>query len=355
MNFKKIVCILLCGVLLCGALAACGGQDGGETESKGEVNVYNWGEYIDEELLTQFEQETGIHVNYTNFENNEGMYAKIKQGGVNYDVIIPSDYMISRMIQEDMLAEINFDNVPNFENIMDEYRNPDYDPTNAYSVPYAGGVVGIIYNSSVVTEPVTSWEVMFSDEYAGQVVMIDNSRDAFGIALKYLGYSQNTTNADEITEAYELIADAWERGVYQGYVMDQVFDKMESGETAISAYYAGDYLTMVENNPDLKFVVPKEGSNQFMDAMCILKDAQNKENAEAFINFMCDVEVATQNAEYIWYTSPVKGVREALELDEATDAVMYPDSTILEKCEFFVHLPQETLDLYSDLWVKLKV
>lgn len=354
MRIKKILSMLLCAALLGGVLCACGGQ-GAESKPKGEVNVYNWGEYIDEELLAQFEQETGIHVNYTNYEHNEAMYSKIKQGGVNYDVVIPSDYMISRMIQEDMLEEINFDNVPNFANIMEEYRNPDYDPTNAYSVPYAGGVVGIIYNSTVVTEPVTSWEIMFSDQYAGEVLMIDNSRDAFGIALKYLGYSQNTTNADEIQAACDLIADAQARGVYKGYVMDQVFDKMESGEAAISAYYAGDYLTMVENNPDLKFAIPEEGSNQFMDAMCILKGAANKENAEAFINFMCDVDVATQNAEYIWYTSPVKGVRENLELDEETDAVMYPDPAILEKCEFFIHLPQETLDLYSDLWVKLKV
>lgn len=352
MKFTKILSLLLCAAMLVTCLVGCGGANTGS--EKKVVNVYNWGEYIDEELLAQFEKETGITVNYTNYENNEAMYAKIKQGGVKYDVVIPSDYMISRMIQEDMLEKINFSNVPNAGNIMDEYLKPDYDPTGEYSVPYAGGVVGIIYNTKVVTVPVTSWEIMFSDKYAGKVLMIDNSRDAFGLALKYLGYSQNTTNADEINQAYELIAEAGSRGVFQGYVMDQVFDKMESGEAAISAYYAGDYLTMVENNPDLAFAVPEEGSNQFMDAMCILKGAENKENAEAFINFMCGVEVATQNAEYIWYTCPVKGVREALELDADTDAVMYPESSVLEKCEYFVHLPQETLDLYSELWVKLK-
>lgn len=362
---KKIIALITSVVLVLCLLAACGGDtymssngsttpDGDHPTGSGVVNVYNWGEYIDESLLDEFEAQTGIEVVYRTYENNEQMYSVLKQGGVSYDVVIPSDYMISRMIDEDMLEKIDFENVPNYANILDEYKNAEYDPANEYSVPYAGGVVGIIYNSTMVTEPVDSWSILFDANYSGQILMIDNPRDAIGLALKYLGYSQNTTDAAEIEAAYQLIADANASGAFQGFVMDGIFDKMESGEAAISTYYAGDYLTMLESNPDLKFVVPKEGSNRFMDAMCILKGAENKANAEAFINFMCDVDAATTNAEYIWYTSPVAGVRENLGLDETTDAVMYPDPAVLETCEYFLNLPQETLSLYDSLWVKMK-
>lgn len=348
MKHVKIPLLALALVLLAGTLSACGGT----STDKGEVNVYNWGEYIDEDLIKQFEEETGITVNYTNYDSNESMYAKLQQGGVNYDVVIPSDYMISRMIEEDMLATLNYDNIPNYENILAEYKNAGYDPDNEYTVPYAGGVVGIIYNSTMVDEPVDSWSIMFDEKYSGQILMIDNSRDAFGIALKYLGYSQNTTDETELQEAYELLQR--QKPLRQGWVMDTIFDKMEAGEAAIGTYYAGDYLSMLENNPDLRFVVPKEGSNKFMDCMCVLKDAKNKENAETFINFMCGVDVATQNAEYIGYTCPVAGVRENLELDEEAEAISYPDQSVLDICEYFVNLPQDTLKLYTDLWIKLK-
>lgn len=348
---KRIFSIAVVLALCLTLFAGCGGSGGGDGKV---VNVYNWGEYIDESLLTQFEQETGIKVNYRTYENNEQLYSVLKQGGANYDVVIPSDYMISRLIEEGMLEKLNFSNIPNYSGILEEYKNAEYDPNNEYSVPYAGGVVGIIYNTNVVTEDVHSWSIMFDPAYSGKTLMIDNPRDSIGLALKYLGYSQNTTSADEITEAYQIIADASAAGVFQGLVMDGVFDKMESGEAAIAAYYAGDFLTMLENNPDLAFVVPDEGSNRFMDAMCILKDAENRENAEAFINFMCSVDAATKNAEYLGYTSPVAGVRENLELDELADSVMFPSAEVLENCEYFTNLPQDILTLYDELWVRFK-
>ncbi len=348
---KRIISIVVAAVLTLSVLSACGSKT---DDSKGVVNVYNWGEYIDESLLKEFTEQTGITVNYRTYENNEQMYSVLKQGGASYDVVIPSDYMVSRLIDEDMLRPLNFDNIPNYSNILEEYKNAEYDPTNEYSVPYAGGVVGIIYNTTVVTGTVDSWSTMFDPAYSGQILMIDNPRDAIGLALKYLGYSQNTTNAAEIEEAYQVIADAKAAGIYQGLVMDAIFDKMESGEAAISTYYAGDYLTMVENNPDLAFVIPKEGSNRFMDAMCILKNAENVENAEAFINFMCSVDAATANAEYIGYTSAVDGVRENLALEPEFDAIMYPSAEVLANCEYFMNLPQDTLTLYDELWVKLK-
>ncbi len=348
---KKIIPVIVIVALALSVFSGCGNK---ADNGKGVVNIYNWGEYIDESLLDEFTKQTGITVNYRTYENNEQMYSVLKQGGSSYDIVIPSDYMVSRLIDEDMLRPLNFDNIPNYANILDEYKNAEYDPTNEYSVPYAGGVVGIIYNTTVVTETVDSWSIMFDPAYSGKVLMIDNPRDAIGLALKYLGYSQNTTDANEIEEAYQIIADATAAGVYQGLVMDAIFDKMESGEAAVSAYYAGDYLSMVENNPDLAFVVPKEGSNRFMDAMCILKTAENVENAEAFINFMCSVDAATTNAEYIGYTSAVDGVRENLALEPEYEDIMYPSAEILANCEYFMNLPQDTLTLYDELWVKLK-
>lgn len=348
---KRIIPFIITAALMLCVFAGCGGSSAGEN---GVVNVYNWGEYIDESLLREFTAQTGITVNYRTYENNEQMYSVLKQGGASYDVVIPSDYMVSRLIDEDMLRPLNFDNIPNYANILGEYKNAEYDPTNEYSVPYAGGVVGIIYNTTVVTDTVDSWSILFDPAYSGQILMIDNPRDAIGLALKYLGYSQNTTSAAEIEQAYQIIADAKDAGIYQGLVMDGIFDKMESGEAAISTYYAGDYLSMVQNNPDLAFAIPREGSNRFMDAMCVLKDAENVENAEAFINFMCSVDAATTNAEYIGYTSAVSGVRENLALEPEFDAIMYPSAEILAGCEYFTNLPQETLTLYDELWVKLK-
>ena len=337
----------------------------GSAAGRPVVNVCSWGEYIDESLITQFEEETGITVNYQTAESNEALYSLLKSGAGDYDVIVPSDYMISQLIEEGMLEELNYDNIPNFSLIDDRFKNLPYDPENKYTVPYTWGTVGIIYNTAMVDEPVTSWGVMFSDDYAGNVLMFRNSRDAMATALFYLGYSVNTTDEAELREAWQLLADAKHGGVYQSFVMDEIYGKMEGGNAAIGAYYAGDYLTMLENNEDLAFVVPEEGSNWFVDAMCVLKDAPHKEEAEAWINFIASTDANLSNMDYIWYASPNK---EALEqypdyyeetygepLDPEIYNIMAPSAEILDRCELYLVLPYETRALYNDLWTELGI
>lgn len=348
---KKTLSLILCAAMFAGLFAGCGSSEKSSSADKGTVNVYNWGEYIDTDLIDQFEKETGIKVNYKTFESNEQMYSVLKQGGVSYDVVIPSDYMISRMISEDMLEPLDFSKIPNASLIEDNLRGMAFDKENKYSVPYMWGTVGIIYDPTVVGE-VDSWGAMFDPKNSGKILMFDNARDAMGIALKYLGYSLNTTDETELNAAFELLKK--QKPLLQGYVMDEIFDKMESGEAAIGAYYAGDYLTMHESNPKLKFCIPKEGSNVFVDSMCILKGAANKENAEAFINFMTGTGQSLKNAEFIGYTSPNKEVEAQMDLDDLSKSVRYPSADVLAKCESYVNLPQKTLDYYDSMWVKLK-
>ena len=282
-------------------LTACGGSSGGSKDRV--VNVCSWGEYIDESLIDQFEDETGIKVNYQTAESNEALYSLLKTGAGDYDVIVPSDYMIGRLIAEDMLAELNYDNIPNYAKIDSRYKNLSYDPDNKYTVPYTWGTLGIIYNTSMVDEEITSWDAMFDEKYAGQVLMIRNCRDALAAALLDLGYDINTTDEAQIREAYALLSTAKNNGVYQAFVMDEIFQKMEGGNAAIAMYYAGDYLTMLETNEDLAYVVPDEGSNWFVDAMCVLKNAQHKDEAEAWINFIAGTDANLANMDYIWHAS----------------------------------------------------
>ena len=329
------------------------------------VNVCSWGEYIDESLITQFEEETGIRVNYQTAESNEALYSLIKMGGADFDVIVPSDYMIARLIDEDMLAELDYSHIPNFDLIADTYKNLSYDPENRYTVPYTWGTLGIIYNTTMVSQPITSWSTMFDPQYAGQVLMINNSRDALAAALLYLGYSINTTDESQLEEAFALLKQAKDSGVYQAFVMDEVFQKMEGGNAAVAMYYAGDYLTMLENNEDLAFVVPEEGSNWFVDAMCILKSSQHMSEAEEWINFIASTKANLANMDYIWYASP-NG--EALEeypayyeevneepLDPEIYEIMAPSEEVLRRCEIYENLPAETLRLYDHLWTRLGV
>ncbi|SHH93351.1 spermidine/putrescine transport system substrate-binding protein [Sporobacter termitidis DSM 10068] len=349
---KKAFSFAVAAVMLAALLAGCAA--GGGKTSSGEVNVYNWGEYIDESIFADFEKQTGIKVNYTTFSDNESMYAVLKTGGSSYDVIIPSDYMISRLIAENMLEKLDFSNIPNYSQIDDKYKKLDYDPTGEYSAAYMTGIVGLIYNTKMIPDDITSWSGLFDSKYAGKILMFDNSRDALAIALLRLGYAVNTTNADELNAAYDLLRQ--QKPLVQAYVMDQIFDKLESGEAAIAPYYAGDYVTMKESNPDLKFVAPSEGTNQFVDAMCVPKGAANKKNAELFINFMCSKDVSLKNMEYTSYTSPNKDAADeyAKTLDAETAAVMFPSDDILSRCQIYVNLPQDTLRQYDDLWVKLK-
>ena len=360
-------------------LTGCGGSDyttmsgngsdsnSGDSNGSGKrvVNVCSWGEYIDEDLIYKFEDETGIKVNYQTAESNEALYSLLKTGAGDYDVIVPSDYMIARLIDEGMLAELNYDNIPNYEKIGEQYKSLSFDPENKYTVPYTWGTLGIIYNSTMVDGDIDSWDAMFDEKYAGNVLMIRNSRDALAAALLDLGYDLNTTDESQIREAYERLADAKSKGVYQSFVMDEVFGKMEGSNAAIAMYYAGDYLTMLDNNPDLKFVVPKEGSNWFVDAMCVLKNTQHKEEAEAWINFIASTEASLKNMDYIWYASPNK---EALEqypayyeetygepLDPDIYDIMAAPLDVLSRCTLYENLPAETLALYNDLWIELGI
>ncbi|BDF71093.1 spermidine/putrescine ABC transporter substrate-binding protein [Oscillospiraceae bacterium] len=352
---KKTLALLLAAAMLTAVLSACGGTG---SASKGVVNVYNWGEYISDgtdgtlDICEEFERQTGIKVNYQVFDSNESMYAMLASGGASYDVIIPSDYMISRMIEEDMLEQLNFDNIPNYSDIDPALKNPEYDPDGLYSVPYMWGTVGIIYNTSMIAEPVEGWGSLFDPAYAGQILMFDNSRDAIGIALKALGYSYNTTDPAQIQQAVDLLIE--QKPILQGYVMDQIFDKLEGGEAAIGPYYAGDFVTMHANNPDLAFCLPKEGSNLFVDAMCIPKGAENKDNAEAFINFMCTTDAGLANCEAIGYSTPLLSVRDALPAEISGDSVAYPSDAVLATCETFKNLPQNILELYDSEWLRLK-
>ena len=359
----KVLAVAACLVLVVGTVFAVRGTAGQRV-----VNVCSWGEYIDESLITQFEEETGITVNYQTVESNEALYSLLKSGAGDYDVIVPSDYMISQLIEEDMLEKLDYSKLPNFSLIDDRFKNLTYDPANEYTVPYAWGTVGIIYNTAVVEEEITSWSVLFDDEYAGDVLLINNSRDAIGIALMYLGYSVNTTNEAEIREAAALIADAMNRGVYQGKVMDEIYGKMEGGNAAIATYYAGDYLSMVDNQADgvdLAFSIPEEGSNWFVDAMCILKDAAHQDEAHEWINFIASTEANLANMDYIWYASPN---REALEqypayyeelyeepLDQETYEIIAATEETLARCESYVCLPADIRALYNELWIELGI
>ncbi|MBQ1351796.1 MAG: ABC transporter substrate-binding protein [Oscillospiraceae bacterium] len=348
---KHIMFLLVFAMILPFALAGCGG-------SSNVVNVYNWGEYIDESIFDEFEEETGIHVNYSTFETNEALYSTLKSGGSSYDVIIPSDYMISRMIQEDMLEPLDFSNIPNAAKIdLSQFNiKPEvlsYDPDGTYSVPYSWGSVGIIYNTTKVTGPVDSWSVLFDEANKGQVLMFNNSRDAIGLALKYLGYSLNTTDESQIKEATDLLIQQKEAGIVQAYVMDQIFEKMISGESAIGPYYAGDAITMISENPDLAFCSPKEGTNLFLDAMCIPKGAENKDNAEAFINFMCKPEIMVRNADVTGYCVPSIEAYNLLDDDLKNSTIAYPPADRIANMEIFTNLPEDTLALYDSEWSRL--
>ena len=329
------------------------------------VNVCSWGEYIDTDLITQFEEETGIRVNYQTAESNETLYSLLKSGGADYDVIVPSDYMIAQLIEEGMLEKLDYSQIPNYSLIDQRFKNLSCDPGSEYTVPYAWGTLGIIYNTALVEEEITSWSSLYDDKYVGNVLLINNSRDALGEALMYLGCSVNTTDEGEIRAAYDLLADANRRGVFQGKVMDEVFQKMEGGNAAIATYYAGDYISMLDNNEDLAFVIPEEGSNWFVDAMCVLKDAPHQEAAHQWINFIASTQANLANMDYIGYASPN---REALEqypayyeelygeeLDQELYEIMAAPPEVLDRCEAYLNLSPATRSLYNELWTKLGI
>lgn len=326
------------------------------------INVYNWGEYIstgaDEGTLdvnSEFEKLTGIKVNYTNYATNEELYAKLKGGGAVYDVIIPSDYMISKMIKEELVQPLDMDNIPNFKYIMENFRNQAYDPANDYSVPYTWGTVGIIYDRTMIDIPADEidWDLLWNEDYADQILMFDNPRDAFAIAEIMSGYSLNTEDPEELENAARKLTQ--QKKIVQGYVMDEVFDKMGAGDALIAPYYAGDALTILEENEDLDFVVPESGTNLFIDAMCIPASSRQKEAAEMYINFMCEPDIAFANIDYICYSTPHQAAFDMLDEEVRENPVSYPDSQfIADRTSVFVNLSDEANFKMQDLWTEMK-
>lgn len=358
---KRFAAFFAALVFLASALPSASAASGAPAAKSGEtINVYNWGEYISNgvdgslDVNKEFTKRTGIQVNYTTFESNENLYAKLVSGGANYDVIIPSDYMISKLTAEGMLEKLDFRNIPNFRYIDKQFQNPVYDPKNEYSVPYTWGVVGIFYNKKYVKEKVDSWKILWDEKYAGKILMFDNPRDAFGIAQKILGYSYNSTDPAQWEEAAMLLKR--QKPLVQAYVMDQIFDKMSSGDAWLAPYYAGDAATLVEDNPDIGFAIPdKEGTNFFVDAACIPKGSRHKAAAEAYINFLCDPEIAAANVDYIGYSTPESAAKKLLPKEVVDNPIFYPDQKILDRSEIFTNLPDDTNRLLDTLWAEVKM
>ena len=357
--FSVLFALTVASVSILAVLPSAGAAIDPESLRGTEINVYNWGEYISDgsegalDVNKQFEEETGIKVNYTTFDSNENMYNKIKGGGANYDIIIPSDYMIERMINEGLLEKLDFSNIPNYSNILDKYKDLYFDPLNEYSVPYNVGMVGLIYNTKMVDEVPDSWGIMWDEKYKGRILQFNNPRDAFALAQNLLGIDLNTNDSEEWHRAYDKLKE--QKPVISSYVMDDVFNKMEGGDAAIAAYYAGDYLTMADNNPDLAFVYPKEGTNIFVDSVCIPVGCQNKAAAELYINFLLREDIALANAEYICYASPNRAVLENEDYSLRDEEILYPAEEDMPKTQYFHNLEPETLMLMTTLWDNLKI
>jgi len=340
---KRIILLFVVSLVLTSILSGCG-------ESKPSINVYNWGEYINTDVLDIFEEETGIRVVYDTFATNEDLYVKMKQGGSSYDVVFPSDYMIERMIREDLLLEMDLENIPMFEKIDDKFLDIDYDPNNIYSVPYMWGTVGIIYNTKMVDRELTAWADLWDEAFSKEIIMLNSQRDTLAVALKKLGYSMNTRNIKELEEARdELIA---QKPLVLAYLGDEVKDVMIGGEAAIAVVWSGDAQAMIEENPDLKYVIPAEGTNLWVDAMVIPKNAENVEGAEKFINFMTRPDIAAMNADYIGYSSPIPEAIFLLPEEVQNSKVAYPSEEELGETEIFMD-PKDIIGEYDRIWTEI--
>ena len=372
---KKVFAISMAGLTAASALlSGCGasgntGASGTDSAASGsadggELYVYNWGEYIDEDVISQFEEETGITVVYDLFETNEEMYPVIEAGAVNYDVVCPSDYMIQKMRENDLLAELNFDNIPNIDQIDPAYMEMSqaFDPENKYSVPYCWGTVGILYNTKLLDElgvpAPTKWADLWDERLCGEILMQDSVRDAFMVALKKDGYSMNSESRDELKQAKQELID--QKPLVQAYVIDQVRDKMIGGEAAVGVIYSGEMLYIQDEvaslglDYDLEYVIPEEGTNLWLDSWVIPKNAKNKENAEKWIDFMCRPEIAKANFEYITYPTPNKGAFELLDEDMQNNKAVFPDIDSLKDSEVYQYLGDDTDAIYNELWKEVK-
>ncbi len=360
MSIKKRLLSLSLAALLCiPSFAGCFTTKAAAADTGVTINVYNWGQYISDgtdgylDVNADFTEATGIEVNYMTFDTNESLYTKLKTGGSSYDIIVPSDYMAGRLIDEGLVQKLDFSNIPNYQYINEAYKNTAYDPNNEYSVPYTWGTVGVIYNKKYVDEAdIGSWDLLWNDKYAGKILMFDNNRDAFAIAESRLGYSLNTTDSVALTACAELLKQ--QKPVVQQYVMDQIFDKMTREEAWIAPYYAGDYLTMLEDNPDLGFYFPEEGFNLFIDCMMIPSSAEHKAEAEAYINFLLSPEVCGENLDYLGYSATEDAAKEYMDPEVSSSEVAYPSAETLARSEAFLYLPTESNQLMDSLWLDVK-
>lgn len=324
-------------------------------DSSKTLYVLNWGDYIDPELIDRFEKETGYKVNYTTMASNEEMMIKLRSEDCIYDLCFPSDYVIEKLIAEDLLAEIDYSNIPNYKNIDEKFIDfsNQFDPGNKYSVPYMWGTVGIVYNKTMVDEPVDSWDILWDEKYTGRVLMYDSMRDSIGITLIKLGYDINTRNADEVAQARDALVA--QKNIRKGFFGDDAKDAMINGQGALAVVYSGDAMICTDpayGNPDLAYSVPKEGSNVWIDNVIIPKTSTKKEMAEQFINFLCDAEVAKQNSEYIGYSSPNKAALELMDDDVINNEIYNPGDDILERCTIF-HDLGDFLSVFEEAWNKV--
>lgn len=363
---KKLLPILLC-ITLSLSLCGCGYEyyelnleaDYTREFAGSELNVYNWGEYISDgsegcmDVNREFERITGIKVNYTTFESNETMYSQIDNGGVSYDIIIPSDYMIARLKANDMLTKIDIPSLSNYKYIDENYKGLFFDENEEYSVPYNVGMVGVIYNSALIEEPEHSWTSLWDPKYDNMSLNFNNPRDGFMTAQKILGYSVNSTDKTEWNKAAQLLKKG--KSVLQSYVMDEIYGKLETGEAAIGPYYAGDYLVMLETNPNLRFFYPKEGTNIFVDSICIPKCVKNYDAAMLYINFLLEPEIALANAEYIGYASPNTAVIENPDYYYYQNEILYPKKEDMPQVEYYHDIDPEIRTYYENLWLDLKL
>jgi len=341
----KLSLLVIVFTLLVLLLTACGQSD------RVTLKVFNWGDYMDTSIIADFEKEYNIKVIYSTFATNEDMYVSLKSGGNSYDVAFPSDYMISRMINEDMLHTIDMNNIPNYKYIDDKFKNLPFDSNNEYSVPYLWGTLGIVYNKTMVDDPVDSWEILWNEKYSKQILMLDSQRDSIGITLKMLGYSMNTKEEDQLEEAKQKLIE--QKPLVLAYVGDEVKDKMVGGEAALAVVWSGDAVAMKWENPDLEYVIPKEGSNLWFDSAVIPKSSKHKKEAEMFINYLSEPEVAFRNTDYIGYSTPNKETMGMLDQELIEDSTAYPSDAEIENCEVFEDL-SDTLQIYDRIWTEIK-
>ena len=342
MKKRKISLLLALIIVSLSILTACG-------EKKPTLNVYNWGDYIDKDVLREFEEEFDVKVRYDDFATNEDLYVKVKQGGSSYDVIFPSDYMIERMIKEDLLVKLDKYNIPNMENIDGRFIDPDYDPNNEYSVPYMWGTVGIIYNKTMV-DPPSKWADLWDEKYKGEIIMLKSQRDTLAVALKKLGYSMNTRDLKELEEAKEELIK--QKPLVYSYLGDEIKDAIVQENAGIGVVWSGDAVAMIRNNPNLEYVIPEEGTNLWFDAMVIPKGSENKELAEKFIDFMLRPEISAKNADYIGYSTPIAKAIELLPEDIKNSLVAYPRDDMIEDVEIFKD-PSDIIGEYDRIWTEI--